>query len=53
MFALVSQVSPTGGPDFEDLSVLDPTDGGQWLLVAVSGSGTDYVVQRRLYREGS
>ena len=49
MFSVVSQVSPTGGGNFEDLTILDPTDPDQWLLVVVAPDGQDYVVHRRLY----
>jgi len=48
-FSVVSQISPTGADNFEDLSVLDPTDTRQWLLLAVVRDGEDYVVYRRLY----
>ncbi|MCK4283193.1 MAG: hypothetical protein KAX44_02665, partial [Candidatus Brocadiae bacterium] len=52
LFSVVSQISPNGADNFEDLSVLDPTDSAQWLLLAVTGAGDDYVVYRRLYCEG-
>jgi hypothetical protein len=42
-------MSPNGGPEFEDVCILDPTDASQWLLVAVVPSGREYVVYRRLY----
>ena len=32
-FAVVSQMSPTGGKDFEDMALVDPSDPDQWLLV--------------------
>ena len=51
LFSIVSQVSPTGAPDFEDLAILDPTDERQWLLVIIEQDGDDIYVYRRLYRE--
>ncbi|MEO2035019.1 MAG: hypothetical protein ABGZ35_23300, partial [Planctomycetaceae bacterium] len=49
LFSVVSQLSPNGAGDFEDLSLLDPGDADQWLLVIVAGQGNDYVVFRRLF----
>ena len=49
LFSLVSQLSPAGGETFEDLSLLDPTDPDQWLLVAVYEDGDDMHVVRRLF----
>lgn len=49
LFAVVSQLSPTGGPDFDDLALLDPSDPRQWLLVVIVDSADDLVVYRRLY----
>jgi hypothetical protein len=48
-FSVVSQISPTGGGNFEDLTILDPTDPEQWLLVVIMRQGDGYVVYRRLY----
>jgi hypothetical protein len=53
LFSIVSQISPNGAGDFEDLSILDPDDAGQLLLVIVTRQGHDYVVFRRLYHKGS
>jgi hypothetical protein len=53
LFSIVSQVSPNGAGDFEDLSILDPNDPGQLLLVIVTRQGNDYVVFRRLFHKGS
>jgi len=50
LFAVVSQISPTGAPDFEDLAILDPSDPNQWLVVVVETVGDDITVTRRLYR---
>jgi hypothetical protein len=48
-FSVVSRISPTGSGNFEDLSLLDQTDSQQWLLMAVTRVGADYVVYRRMY----
>ena len=50
MFSVVSQVSPTGAGNFEDLSVLDQTTQDSWLVTVIRRVGEDYVVYRRLYR---
>jgi hypothetical protein len=50
LFSVVSQVSPTGGPNFEDVSMLDSTDPAQRLLVVVKQVEGSYFVYRRLYR---
>ncbi len=52
-FSIASQISPNGAGDFEDLSILDPNDAGQLLLVIVTRQGNDYVVFRRMYHKGS
>ena len=52
-FSIASQISPNGAGDFEDLSILDPNDAGQLLLVIVARQGNDYVVFRRVYHKGS
>ncbi|HTI51142.1 MAG TPA: hypothetical protein VL475_09325, partial [Planctomycetaceae bacterium] len=49
LFNIVSQISPTAGKDFEDLSLLDPSDPKQWLLVVVVERGDDLYVYRKLY----
>jgi len=49
LFRLVSQVAPTGSGDFEDLSMLDPSDDTQWVVIAVQRQGDDYIICRRLY----
>ena len=50
LFSVVSQMSPTGGPNFEDVSMLDSTDPDQRLVVVMKRVGGSYVVYRRLYR---
>jgi hypothetical protein len=49
-FSVVSQISPTGGHTFEDITVLDPTDERQWLMVVIVPEGEDVYVYRKLYR---
>ncbi len=51
LFSLVSQISPNGGDNFEDLTILDPTDPNQWLLVIEVPRDDGLVVYRRLFRE--
>lgn len=51
LFSLVSQLSPAGGETFEDLTLLDPTDPNQWLLVAVYEDGDDIHVVRRVFHK--
>ena len=53
LFTVVSQISPTGGGDFEDSAVLDPTDQDSWLLAVVIRDGQDFTVYRRLYHKGA
>lgn len=48
LFSVVSQISPKPDADFEDLSVLDPTDPHASLTVDVYREGSDVVVVRRL-----
>ena len=49
MFFVISQLSPTGGNNFEDLSLLDITEPHQWLLVIAVPKGDDLLIYRRLY----
>lgn len=49
LFSVVSAIAPTGGNTFEDLSILDPTDPNQALLMVVRAEGNDIVIYRRLY----
>jgi hypothetical protein len=49
LFAVVSQIAPTGGDNFEDLSVLDPSNPNEWLLVVVSERQGDLLIYRKLY----
>ena len=49
MFSVISQLSPNGGNNFEDLSLLDTTDPQQWMLVISVPKGDDILIYRRLY----
>lgn len=49
LFSVISQISPHGGKDFEDLSVLDPSAPSQWLLVVAVDQGDDLLIYRKLY----
>jgi hypothetical protein len=52
LFAVVSQVSPTGGKDFEDMALVDPSDPDQWLLIVAVDRGAEVELYRRLYTRG-
>lgn len=52
LFAFVSQKSPTGGKDFEDMVLVDPSDAEEWLLVIEVDRGSELVVYRKLYSRG-
>jgi hypothetical protein len=52
LFAVISQISPTGGKDFEDMALLDPTDPDQWLLVVAVDRGDQLHIYRKLYTRG-
>jgi hypothetical protein len=47
LFAIVSQISPTGGENLEDLALFDETDPNQWLLVVALRRDGDWVVYRK------
>ena len=49
LFAVVSQMSPTGGKDFEDMALVDPSDPDQWLLVVAVERGDEVDLYRKLY----
>jgi hypothetical protein len=48
LLSLISQVSPTGGGNFEDISALD-AGAGDSVLAIVTKSGDDIVVYRRFF----
>lgn len=48
LFAVLSQISPTGGEILEDLSILDETDPSQWLLIVAVRRETTWIVYRKL-----
>ena len=49
LFAVVSQLSPAGGKDFEDMALVDPSDADQWLLVVAVERGNEVDLYRKLY----
>ena len=49
IFGVVSQISPHGGRDFDDLTLLDISAPGQWALLVVVENGNDLFVYRKLY----
>ncbi len=51
LFSVVSQISPTRAANWEDLSLLDPTDPKQALLLVIEQVDDDFFIYRRLYRE--
>ena len=51
LFGVVSQIAPGGADNFEDLSVLDPSDEDQWLVVITVERDRDILIYRKLYRE--
>ena len=47
IFQIVSQTSPAGGSNFEDLSILDSSDSRQWLVVVyVPGNERDTIYRQ-------
>jgi len=52
LFSVVSQISPNGGRDFDDLALVDPSDPEQWLLVIAVAQADDVDVYRKLYKKG-
>jgi len=53
LFSLRAQVGPAGGPDMDDLPILDSSDKSQLLLIVVVPEGDDFVVYRKLLRTGN
>lgn len=53
LFEVVSQIAPHGGDNFEDLTLLDVTDGSQSLLVIVVPDENGLRIYRRLYNGGA
>ncbi len=50
LFTAVSQISPTGGENLEDLALLDSSDSRQWLLAVAVHRDNNWLVFRKLYR---
>ncbi|QDT42956.1 hypothetical protein Pan241w_30510 [Gimesia alba] len=47
LFQIISQTSPSGGRNYEDLSILDPSDPRQWLVVIyVPGDEQDTIYRQ-------
>lgn len=53
LFCLTSQASPAGGAQFEDLPIFDSWQGNQMLMIVVVQRGDDYVVYRKILRDGN
>jgi hypothetical protein len=49
LFGVVSRIAPHGGDNFEDLTILDPSNADEWLLVIVLPNAEDIRIYRRLY----
>ncbi|MGH7199079.1 MAG: hypothetical protein ACREJB_00635, partial [Planctomycetaceae bacterium] len=47
--SLVSQISPTGGRDFEDLTLLDPSRPNDWVMIVAVPRENDVWIYRKLY----
>ncbi|MEI8380197.1 MAG: hypothetical protein WCJ09_08720 [Planctomycetota bacterium] len=53
LFCLTSQVGPAGGAQFEDLPIFDSWQQNQMLMIVVVQRGDDYVVYRKILRDGN
>ena len=49
-FALMSRTTPKGGAACDDLTLLDTSNPGDWLLVIIVPEKNDYVVYRKLMK---
>lgn len=49
LFAVVNQISPTGGQSIRDLCVLDPDRADEWMLLIFQQEAGDTVIYRKLY----
>lgn len=49
LFSVVTSIAPTGGRQLEDLSLIDPSDPRQWLLVVEFEDNQNWIVYRKLY----
>ena len=49
LFQLVSRVAPQGSALLEDLRLLDPSDGSEWVLIIMEQQENRYQVFRKLY----
>ena len=49
LFSIVTSISPHGGRQLEDMSLVDPSDTRQWLLVVGVEDGLNWIIYRKLY----
>jgi hypothetical protein len=49
LFNVLSQISPHGGNNFEDMALVDSSDPRQWLLIVMIDRGDELLVYRKLY----
>jgi hypothetical protein len=49
LFGVVSAIAPHGGRQLEDLTLVDPSDPRQWLLVVGIADDLNWIVYRKLY----
>lgn len=49
LLTFASRISPTGGDNLEDLTLLDPSNRNAWLLIVVVENPDDIFVYRKLY----
>lgn len=51
LFTVISKLSPTGGGNFEDMALIDPTNGKESLIVVLVDRGSEMHVYRKLVVE--
>lgn len=49
LFGVVSAIAPHGGRQFEDLTLVDPSDPRQWLLIVGLAEDTNWIIYRKLF----
>jgi hypothetical protein len=49
LFGVVSSIAPHGGRQLEDLSIVDPSDPRQWVLIVALPDAANWIVYRKLY----
>ena len=45
----IARIAPNGGDNFEDLSLLDPSNPKEWAIVVAVERGEDLLIYRKLY----